>query len=312
MATSRAEMRAALLTLVLSAAACGGSSAPTAPSETQPVPTRPPAGASPVVAAMFNALDAYIAGALANERDSLLRNPHLAAYINAKIALLSRPGLGAAISAGGWYAEGSVRSTNGRTLPLATLFPAPEMRAEAELALREIERSLPLLETFLAVPFVDDDIWLWYGFTSGNRGGSGVVSMTDRTNYDARPPSDRIPYDAILVHELAHSYIEHESLTQFLELYAYNVLRTGSPNVQTWLFTRGYTGVASSNTGVAALLDIYQLIGPDAMAGGYRAILPLRPPHGSPLSDSAKEAFVQTLPDSLRDPVRVKLSAVTF
>lgn len=90
------------------------------------------------------------------------------------------------------------------------------------------------------------------------------------------------------------------------------MLRTGSPNLQTWLFTRGYAGQASTNTDVAALLDVYQLIGPNAMAGGYRAVLPLRPPYGSPLPDAAKQAFVQTLPESLRDQVLAKLSAVTF
>ena len=261
---------------------------------------------------MFNALDAYIANALTRQRELLPLNPQHAAYINAKIALLSQPGLGAAISAGRWYEEGSVRSRDGRTLPIATLFPAAEMRAEAVAAVRELERSFAVLEAYLAVPFPDNDIWLWYGFSMGNRGGVGLLDMEDRTTYDARRSATQQPYDAILAHELAHSYIEHESLTQFLELYAYNVLRTGSPSIQTWLFTRGYTGAASSNTGVAALIDVYQLIGPDAMAGGYRAVLPLRPPYGSPLSDAAKQAFVQTLPESLRDQVLAKLSAVTF
>lgn len=305
-------MRAALLTLVLCAAACGGGGAPTAPSQQQPTPTLPPAGASPVVAAMFNALDAYVASALANERDSLPRNPHLATYINAKIALLSQPGLGAAISAGRWYAEGSVRSTNGRTIPIAALFPAPEMRAEAEIALREIERALELLEAYLAVPFVDDDIWVWYGFTTGNQGNTGWLSVTDRASYNARPATDTSPYDAILVHELTHSYIGNESLTQFLELYVHNMLRTGSPNLQAWLFTRGYSGPASTNIDVAALLDVYQLIGSDAMAAGYRAVLPHAPPYGSPLSEAAKQAFAQTVPESLRAQVLAKLSAVTF
>lgn len=98
------------------------------------------------MAAMFNALDAYIATALTRQRDLLPLNPQHAAYINAKITMLSNPGLGAAISAGRWYEEGSVRSRDGRTLPIAAVFPAAEMRAEAAAAIREIERSFEVLE----------------------------------------------------------------------------------------------------------------------------------------------------------------------
>ena len=261
---------------------------------------------------MFNALDAYIGNALTRQRELLPLNPQHAAYSNAKIAMLSNPGLGAAISAGRWYEEGTVRSRDGRTLPIAAVFPASEMRAESAAAIRELERSFDVLETYLAASFPDEDIWVWYGFTLGNRGGSGLLDMEDRTTYDARAGATQQPYDAILAHELAHSYIGSESLTQFLELYVYNVLRAGSANVQTWLFTRGYAGPASTNTDVAALLDIYQLIGPDAMAAGYRAVLPHKPQYGSPLPDAAKQAFVQTVSESLRDQVLAKLSAVTF
>ena len=261
---------------------------------------------------MFNALDAYIASTLTRQRELLPLNPQHAAYINAKIAMLSNPALGAAISAGRWYEEGSVRSRDGRTLPIAAVFPAAGMRAEAAAAIRESERSFDVLEPYLAASFPDDDIWLWYGFSLGNRGASGLLDMEDRTTYDERAAATQQPYDAILAHELAHSYIGSEALTQFLELYVYNVLRTGSPNVQTWLFTRGYAGPASTNTDVAALLDLYPLIGPDAMAAGYRAVLSHKPPYGSPLSDAAKQAFAQTVPESLRDQVLAKLAAVTF
>ncbi len=90
------------------------------------------------------------------------------------------------------------------------------------------------------------------------------------------------------------------------------MLHTGSPSVQTWVFTRGYSGPASTNSDVAALLDVYQLIGSEAMAAGYRAVLPHKPRYGSPLSDAVKQACVQTLSPSLRDQVFAKLSAVTF
>jgi hypothetical protein len=272
----------------------------------------PPAGASPAAASMFLALDAYIESALADLRANLPRNPQYAAQIDAKIALLSQPGLGAAISSGRWYTEGGVTSRDGRAIPIVTIFPQAGMRVEAEAAVRELERVFAVLESYLAVAFGYEGIRLWYGFIIGNSGGGGSLYMEDRTTYEARTSASRLPYDAILAHEHAHSYIGNEAMTQFLELYVFNVLRTGTTNVESWAHTRGWVAGAPGNTDAAALLDVYQLIGADAMAGGYRAVLPLRPPYGLPLSAAVRQAFVETLPEGVRSQVLDKLSAITF
>ncbi len=63
---------------------------------------------------------------------------------------------------------------------------------------------------------------------------------------------------------------------------------------------------------VAAMLDIYQLIGYEAMARAYRAIEPLRPPYGSPLSAQVIAAFVEQVSPAHRSQVTEKLRRVTF
>ena len=101
----------------------------------------------------------------------------------------------------------------------------------------------------------------------------------------------------------------HESLTQFLELYVYNVRQSGSPSLDAWTFTRGWTSGAASNTGVAAVLDVYQLVGLETMKRGYRAMGPLNPPYGQGIPASVINAFVAEVPDSLKAQVADKLGS---
>jgi len=136
--------------------------------------------------------------------------------------------------------------------------------------------------------------------------------MEDAATYGMRTGPERLPYEAILYHELSHSYISNESLRQFLELYIYNQLRTGASNVESWVFTRNYVPWLASNQDSAALLDVYQLIGHDAMARAYRAVYPLRPPHGQPLSAECRQAFVDQAPESARTQVAALVARVTF
>jgi hypothetical protein len=261
---------------------------------------------------MFLELDTYISRALADVQASLPRNPHLTSQLQAKIAMLSQPGLASEISRNRHYAEGSVTSRSGVTIPVVTIFPLAGMRVEAEASVRELERVAPLLENYLATAFPYSVIRIWYGFVIGNSGGGGSLFMEDRTTYDARTSADRLPYDAILAHEHAHSYVSNEAMTQFLELYAYNLIRTGSRDVQAWPFTRAYVAFSSSNINVSSLLDVYQWIGADGMSRGYQAVLPLRPPYGSPLSEAVKQAFAATVPEALRAQVHAKLSTISF
>ena len=271
-----------------------------------------PPGVSALVASMFQQLPAHITSALAENQANLSANPHLVAQFNAKIALLQRPNLAAEISDGRFFAEGNATSTDGRAIAIAALFPEERLRAEASEAVRQLERALGALETFIDSPFPMSTIRLWYGFKMGNSGGGGQLFMEDRTSYESRTTATRLPYDAILAHELAHSYISNESLTQFLELYVYNVLRTGSTAVASWEFTRDYVPFADANKDSAALLDVYQLIGPAAMSAGYKTVVPLRPPYGQPLSPAAQQVFVDAAPDAVKVQVAEKMARITF
>jgi hypothetical protein len=285
---------------------CGGSS-PSAPTPT-PAPIAPPASPlSATVAAMLDALPAYIASALAENQDLLPRNPQSASYIQAKIVMLQDPNLSAAIRNDRRWAE----SANSR-IPIACVFPLESMRSEANLAVTTIEPVVPVLEEFFVKAFPTPAVRIWYGFKIGNTGGGGAIYSEDRTTYEARTGPNRLPFDAILSHELGHSYIGNESLTQFLELYTYNVIRTGSQVPSAWTFVRNWVPGLTTNQDVAAVLDVYQLIGYDAMARAYRAIQPLNPPYGSPLSSTVIQTFVdQVLPEH-RSQVTDKLKRVTF
>lgn len=307
---------AGALALVLTG--CGGP-APTPASAPAPAPTptpasspspapSPPAGPlSATVTSMLAALPAYLVSVLAENQELLPRNPQSATYIQAKIAMLQDPTLAAAIRDGRRWAE----SASSRT-PIACVFPLESMRSEANLAVATLEPVLPLLEEFFAKPFPTPAVRVWYGFKIGNTGGGGAIYSEDRTTYETRTGPTRLPFDAILSHELGHSYIGNESLNQFLELYAYNVIRTGSRSPSAWTFVRNWVPSLATNQDVAAMLDVYQLIGYDAMARAYRAIQPLNPPYGSPLSSTVIQAFVDQVSPEHRSQVTDKLRRVTF
>jgi hypothetical protein len=309
---SRGSKQLPPIVFAVALAACSGSGGATAPSPPQSGPPQVPPGASALVASMFQQLPAHITSALAENQANLPRNPQLAAQINAKIALLQRPNLAAEISNGRFFAEGSATSTDGRAIAIAALFPEERLRAEASESVRVLERALVALETFIDTPFPASAIRLWYGFKIGNSGGGGQLFMEDRTSYDSRTTASRLPYDAILAHEQAHSYISNESLTQFLEMYVYNTLRTGSTVVASWELTRDYVPFASDNKDSAALLDVYQLIGHAAMSAAYKAVVPLRPPYGEGLSPAARQVFVDAAPDAAKVQVAEKMTRITF
>jgi hypothetical protein len=293
--------------------ACSGSSGPAAPSGPgTPASPQVPAGAGPVATAMFRELADHIASALAENRANLPRNPQIAAQINAKIGLLQNPALAAEMSNGRFFVEGSAASVRGSSVAIAAVFPEERLRFEAGESVRVLERALPLLESFLDTPFPNGTIQLWYGFKIGNSGGGARLFMEDRTTYEIRTPTSRLPYDAILGHELAHTYILNEALTQFLELYVYNSLQTGSPALTDWIFTRGYVSFFEGNQDSAALIDIYQWIGREAMARAYKAAVALRPPYGEPLSAACRQVFVNEAPDAMKTQVADRIARVTF
>jgi hypothetical protein len=300
----------ALSVALVLTSACGGSSGGGTPTTPEPTVPTIPSGVSALVASMFQQLPAYIQSTLAENQANLPRNPQAAAAINAKIALLQRPGLAADISAGRLFVESSVTSTDGRRISMAAMFPEERYRTEAVAALDVTARSLPHLERFMDTPFPATTLRLWYGFTVGNSGGNAVLDMEDRTSYESRTPASRQPYDAILAHEIAHTYIGNEAMTQFLELYAYNRALGAGPDLATWTFTRGYTGPGDANESSALLLDVYGLIGHDAMSRAYKAAVPLRPPYGQPIPEPVIDAFVDEAPPPMKEQVRAKLARV--
>ena len=261
---------------------------------------------------MLQDLSGYIGQALEINQGNLPRNPQNATQIQAKIAMLQQASLAVDIVNSARWIEGSQTSINGRSIPIVLVFPVESMRSEATLAVRNLEPVLPLLESFFATPFPTPVIRVWYGFVVGNSGGGGVIYTEDRTTYEARTGPNRLPYDAVLGHELGHSYIGNESLNQFLELYAYNIVRGASTDPRSWTFTRSWVPDSASNQDSAAVMDVYLAIGHETMMRAYRAIYPLRPPYGQPLSAGVIDAFVAQVPSALRSQVGAKLARVMF
>jgi hypothetical protein len=267
----------------------------------------------PAVTFMLDGLSTYITQALQENLAILPSNPQSASFIQAKITMLQTPGLSTQIFNNGRWASAQMLSSNNHPVSIGCVFPLEAMRADASDAVKTIEAVLPVLETFLDIPIPVSAIRVWYGFVLGNSGGGGAIYTEDRATYEARTPPTRAPHDSILGHELGHSFISNESLTQFLELYSYNVRRPGRPEDPTqWTFTRNWTPGLATNEGSAALLDIYQLIGPDAMKLAYRAIRPLRPEYGQPLSPAVIQAFIAQVPAPLQSQVAEKLARVNF
>ena len=307
-------VRASLAGIVAAAIACGsGNRAPTTPTTpTSPALPAIPNDVSPTLRTMLLPLVADIDGFRRENIDLLPRNPQNAAVLQAKITMLQNASLPADIINGRRWIDRTLPGMGGRTVPIALLFPLEPMRGESALAVDTLSPVLGLLEGFFDTPFPTPAIRVWYGFKIGNTGGGGAIYSEDRTTYESRTPATRLPFDAILCHELGHSYIGNESLNQFLELYNYNVARGASVDPQTWSFTRSWTPGAIANQDSAAVLDIYQTIGHDAMRRAYRAIYPLHPPYGSPLSQPVIDAFLAQVPASVRAQVDAKLRRIMF
>lgn len=278
-----------------------------------PTPQNPPPGSvGPAVSFMLDGLSAYVTQAIQENQSLLPNNPQSASFIQAKIAMLQRPGFASEVANGGRWASGQVTSANGRTIAIGCIFALEAMRSEATDAVRTIETAIPVLESFLDTPSPVAMFRIWYGFVVGNSGGGGVIYTEDRTTYESRTPATRLPHEAILGHEAGHSFIGNEALNQFLEIYTYNVRRTGATDIAQWTFTRNWTPGLASNENSAALLDIYQLVGLDVMKQAYRAILPLRPAYGQPLSPAVVDAFVAQVPEPVKAQVSDKLARITF
>jgi hypothetical protein len=279
---------------------------PSPTSAPTPAPFVPvPSGLSATVQQMLGTLPSYLVSVLAENVALLPNNPQSQVYIQAKITALKQPSLNGDIVNGRQWSEGTAQGPLGGAVPVATVFMVESMRAEAEDAIRVVENTLPVLEDFMGVRFPTANVRIWYGFKIGSTGGGGQIYIEDRPTYLTRQKTGK-PYDPILMHELSHSYMLNECLNQFLEFYVANLLATGSVDFDSWTYT------TNSLPGVAALFDIYKLIGIDSMRNAYRAVYPLRPPYGSPLSQAVIQAFLSAVPPEHRAVVSAKLALVNF
>jgi hypothetical protein len=308
--------------MALVAPACGGGSSD-APTPVAPTPSSgsvpaPPVGAAPAtsvgaaVSAMLPDLETQIASAIQSNESLIPRNPRLEALLRARVALLRDPALPARIRNETYYVSDSVASRYGRVVSLGAVFITADMRADAAADLTRLRQAVPVLEDFYAQAWPCETIREWYGFMLGNTGGGCSLWMEDRMTYEGRLTPTMVPYEPIAVHEAAHTYLSHEALNQFVELYGYNMVVTGSADVASWVFTRDYHAFSNGNTGVAALLDLYQVIGHDAMARAYRVIQPLHPPYGQVLSDACRQAFVDQAPESAKAQVSALVQRITY
>ena len=236
-------------------------------------------------------------------QEDIPRNPGLVPLLQSRIALLQSPTLKTEIVNGQFWAV----DTSVSTVPVSTVFLQASMRSDATMTVGKTARALPVLAEFFAQPFPKPYVRIWYGFSIGSSGGSGELDLEDKATYEGRMTPTTVPWEPVIYHELAHSYILHEGLNQFLEVYTHNLLQTGSADPARWTWVRG----AQFNTFTAAL-EIYRLIGLDAMKQAYRTIYTLKPPYGTVLSDECKQAFVKVAPESLKPQVSALASTMTY
>jgi hypothetical protein len=226
------------------------------------------------------------------------RNLARAAFYDQKLAMLATPGLINQIFDDRRWVEGAALTVHGIT-PIGAVFPLESMRSECSDAVLVLEQSLPILVEFMGESFPGAWLELWYGFKMGGTGGNGQINIVDRTMSEAYD-GDSSRYEASLAHEAAHSYISNEALTQFLELYVDNVRRGLGTDPLNWANTRGWSPTTPSSFGVNGVMDIYFVVGLDPIRRAYRAIAPLRPAYGRPLTDAVIAAFVGELPEEHR------------
>lgn len=257
-------------------------------------------GEMTLVGQMYAELPDFITRSIASTRRDLMYNPLLTAYLQAQIDKLTAPGLAEGIVARGQVLFRALPSLAG-SLPAALVYMAPEMRPRAERMLNLLAAVLPLAEDFFGLPYPPGRMKVWYGFAIGS---DSTIAIEDEALYAARPPDTKQPYDGVAPHELAHAFMPHETLNQFLELLFINQLLTGETALDRWTIKRGYIASRPDNQQIHALLDIYGLIGLDAMRTAYRRIYPLRPPFAQPLGLDAQQVLVDAAPAATQERVR--------
>jgi hypothetical protein len=263
-----------------------------------------------VINAMLVGLAAQIESEITYNESLLANNPRLEDEIRDLLDLLRTPSLADDIRNGERYEANAVESVDGRRLPIVSMFPRPSPRQDAIRANGYAQLAMPFIEEFYQTPYPAENLKIWYGFKIGNSGRLGTIDTEDQTTYETRRGPVVIgytPFEAIVQHELGHSYMGNETLNQFVELYAYNRIYTNSVDVNSWIWTRNYVPFDPDNANIHGILDIYQLIGHEAMSRAYRNLHQINPPYGSPLSEEGKRLIIDEAPSNLQEQVRAIL-----
>lgn len=299
--------------LALAVMACSGPTATTPRTDTPvvaPFTTPPlPAGLSPLLESMLLGLGGYLTSVRADLQASAPNNPSLSAYYQAKLSMLSSPTLIQDVVNGRRWVEGQASTSRG-AVPIAAVFPLESMRVESTETVRASERYLSILVDYFEEAFPTGTLKIWYGFKIGMSGGGGAMYLEDRGTYDQRRTGSGTIFAQTLAHELAHSYIGNEALTQFLELHVYNTDLGLGTDPTTWAQTRGWSPTQATSFGVTYALDIYHRVGPDVMRRAFRAVRPLRPAYGQPLTQAVIAAFLAEVPAEHRAYVQERLAQI--
>jgi len=275
-----------------------------------PTPTFAPINQTQLaIYSVILSLNSTISSTLGSQINDLPRNPNITSYMQAKINMLQDPNLYSKIIDEKFFVVDFLSSIKGRQITIVAVFPMSDMREGATQAVQWVKSGLPLLESFMAIAFPMDQITIWYGFQVGAAGGGGTIWAEDQATYESRFRLGMMPYEPLYYHELSHSYISHESLNQFLEMYQYNLVHTGSTAYQDWTNFR----VPKENwPWINAILDIYQLTGYDAMANAYRILYTMNPPYGQLLSPQCQQVFVDQAPADLKEQVATLAAKITY
>ncbi len=206
-----------------------------------------------IIDSMYSQLPWQIIRAITWAEQRLPRNPRSKEFYEELLALLRSPTLEDEIRNRNYVEATVVESIDGRRLPIVSMFPRAASRQDAIRANGYVQLGIPLLEEFLQLRFPYSSIRSWYGFYIGNSGGSGTIWTSDQGTYESRQGPvviGYLPFEAIIHHEVSHSYFGNESLTKFLELYVYNRIYTNSLDVESWIFTSGYKPFHYWNNGI--------------------------------------------------------------
>lgn len=78
------------------------------------------------------------------------------------------------------------------------------------------------------------------------------------------------------------------------------------------MFTRNHVRQAGGNNDVAALVDVYELIGFEGMRTALRRATSMTARYGEPLPLDVRDVFIEQAPEGVRSQVADKLARVRF